>query len=47
VKKLLALLAASIFAVTVQATELTGAGATFPFPIYAQWAVEYQKSHRC
>jgi len=44
VKKLLALLAVSIFAVTVQATELTGAGATFPYPIYAKWAEDYKKA---
>ena len=25
-------------------TTITGAGATFPFPIYAKWADEYKKS---
>ena len=25
------------------ATEITGAGATFPYPIYAKWAEDYQK----
>jgi phosphate transport system substrate-binding protein len=44
VKKLLALLAALSFAVTAQATEITGAGATFPYPIYAKWAEDYQKA---
>jgi phosphate transport system substrate-binding protein len=33
----------SVFAVTVSATEITGAGATFPYPIYAKWAEDYQK----
>ena len=37
-------MAVSIFAVTVQATELTGAGATFPYPIYAKWAEDYKKA---
>jgi phosphate transport system substrate-binding protein len=44
VKKLLALLAALSFAVIAQATEITGAGATFPYPIYAKWAEDYQKA---
>src|SRR4051812_37168930 len=26
----------------VQAAEITGAGATFPFPIYAKWAEAYK-----
>ena len=25
-------------------TTITGAGATFPFPIYAKWADEYKKA---
>ena len=29
---------------TVSAQQITGAGATFPFPIYAKWAEEYKKS---
>lgn len=28
---------------TSRAAEITGAGATFPFPIYAKWADEYKK----
>ena len=28
---------------TVQAADITGAGATFPFPIYAKWAEAYKK----
>ena len=28
----------------VQAADLTGAGATFPYPIYAKWAEAYKKS---
>ena len=42
-KKLFAfLLAAITFAVTAQ--EITGAGATFPAPLYSKWASEYNKS---
>jgi len=28
----------------VQAAEITGAGATFPYPIYAKWADAYKKA---
>ena len=40
-KHLLTLLAA--VAVTAQAAEITGAGATFPYPVYAKWAEAYKK----
>lgn len=40
-KHLLTLLAA--VAVTAQAADITGAGATFPYPIYAKWAEAYRK----
>lgn len=30
-------------AVTTQAADITGAGATFPYPIYAKWAEAYKK----
>ncbi len=43
-KKLLTLLAAFSFAVSAQAIEITGAGATFPYPIYAKWAEDYQRA---
>ncbi len=41
--KLGALIAAAslIFVANVQAVEITGAGATFPYPIYAKWAEAY------
>lgn len=42
-KKLLTLLAAVGFAVTAQAGSITGAGATFPAPVYSKWAAEYNK----
>jgi len=32
-----------IFAVVAQAADITGAGATFPFPIYAKWAEAYKQ----
>lgn len=41
-KKLLAILLASV-AISAQATDITGAGATFPFPIYYKWAEVYKK----
>lgn len=42
-KKLLLTLLAAL-AVAAQAADITGAGATFPYPIYAKWAEEYKKS---
>ena len=41
-KKLIATLLAS-FALAAQASYITGAGATFPYPIYAKWAEAYMK----
>jgi len=41
-KKFLVALATTVFAVAAQA-QITGAGATFPYPIYAKWAEAYQK----
>ena len=35
-------IAASAFAATAQAANITGAGATFPYPIYAKWAELYK-----
>ena len=44
--KIVAALAVSLsaFANTSQAQSITGAGATFPFPIYAKWADDYKKA---
>jgi len=39
-----ALLAAVFFSGTAQAINVTGAGATFPYPIYAKWADAYKKA---
>ena len=41
-----ALFAAAAFAVSasLQAADITGAGATFPAPVYAKWAEAYQKA---
>jgi phosphate transport system substrate-binding protein len=36
-------LAAASCSLAVTAAEITGAGATFPFPIYARWAESYNK----
>ena len=41
-KKLFAILFAAV-AISAQAADITGAGATFPFPIYAKWAEAYKK----
>jgi phosphate transport system substrate-binding protein len=38
-----ALLAAAAIAVPAWAADITGAGATFPYPIYAKWADAYKK----
>src|SRR6187549_3421181 len=35
-------LAAAFTITTAQAADLTGAGATFPYPIYAKWADAYK-----
>lgn len=37
------LLATAVFSGAVLALEITGAGATFPFPLYSKWAFEYNK----
>jgi phosphate transport system substrate-binding protein len=42
-KKLLAILL-SVVALNATAQEITGAGATFPAPLYSKWASEYSKS---
>src|SRR5215210_1486179 len=43
-RSLLSVLAATIMsaAMSVQAVDITGAGATFPYPIYAKWAEAYK-----
>jgi phosphate transport system substrate-binding protein len=38
-----ALAAATAFATSALAVDITGAGATFPYPIYAKWADAYKK----
>jgi phosphate transport system substrate-binding protein len=38
---ILGLVAAAVFALAAQAAEISGAGATFPYPIYAKWAAAY------
>src|SRR5437016_12198602 len=36
-------LAAALTITTAQAADISGAGATFPYPIYAKWADAYKK----
>jgi phosphate transport system substrate-binding protein len=43
VKRLLTMLLATV-AISASAADITGAGATFPFPIYAKWAEGYKKA---
>ena len=42
-KKLALSAVAALAATTAWAGEITGAGATFPFPIYSKWADDYKK----
>ncbi|MFM8788282.1 MAG: substrate-binding domain-containing protein, partial [Chthoniobacterales bacterium] len=43
-RSILSVVAAALTAaVSVQAQQLSGAGATFPAPIYQRWSVEYNK----
>lgn len=37
-------MAAVLFCTTANAADITGAGATFPYPIYAKWAEGYKKA---
>jgi phosphate transport system substrate-binding protein len=42
-KKTLLLLGWGAAALSAQAADITGAGATFPYPVYAKWAEAYKK----
>ena len=42
-KKMTLAIASLVLATTVHAAEITGAGATFPYPVYAKWADTYKK----
>jgi phosphate transport system substrate-binding protein len=42
-KSVMAAVGLSIVAATTWAADITGAGATFPYPIYAKWAEAYKK----
>jgi phosphate transport system substrate-binding protein len=43
INKLLSVFVASVISVSAFAADITGAGATFPYPIYAKWAEAYKK----
>lgn len=43
-KHFLSAVVLSVVAFATSATEITGAGATFPYPIYAKWAEDYQRA---
>jgi phosphate transport system substrate-binding protein len=40
---LIAMLSAAAVAGVVQAADISGAGATFPYPIYSKWADAYKQ----
>jgi phosphate transport system substrate-binding protein len=42
-KKMTLAIASLMLATTVHAADITGAGATFPYPVYAKWADSYKK----
>ncbi len=42
-KSVMAAVGLSVVAATTWAADITGAGATFPYPIYAKWAEAYKK----
>src|SRR5437016_905942 len=44
-KKVLIALAVALFALSAAAQKITGAGATFPNPIYSKWFSDYNKMH--
>ena len=43
-KRMLGAAVALTLAATVQATDISGAGATFPYPVYSKWADAYKIS---
>lgn len=43
-KKLALFISSILVSISAFAVDITGAGATFPYPIYAKWAENYQKS---
>lgn len=43
-KKLIGILVAALLTTSAVAADITGAGATFPYPVYAKWAEEYKKA---
>lgn len=42
-RKMTLAIASIVLATTAHAAEITGAGATFPYPVYAKWADTYKK----
>ena len=43
IRSALAGLVGIVLASSVQAQNISGAGATFPYPVYARWALAYQQ----
>jgi phosphate transport system substrate-binding protein len=44
VKKLFTIILTALAVTSIQAQDITGAGATFPAPIYSKWAADYNKA---
>ena len=44
VKSLMIVASTAVAFSNVHAADITGAGATFPYPIYAKWAEAYKKT---
>ncbi len=42
-KKLTAFISALLISTVAFSADITGAGATFPYPIYSKWAEAYKK----
>lgn len=43
ISKIITIVAGAVFSVASFASSITGAGATFPYPVYAKWAEAYKK----
>ena len=46
IKRLLILGVVASMSMAAAAADISGAGATFPYPIYAKWADAYKKAYR-
>ena len=42
-KRMMVMAAAAVAFATAQAADISGAGATFPYPLYSKWADAYKQ----